>query len=121
MNYALVKFRVYLLGEKRFVIYTDHALLRTALRNPYLSQRMERWFSFFAEYNFVVQYKPVKTNILANALSRRPDYDPNTKSEDTDGACRLYEDVQAITVQATTPVQKRLSKGTSLTKYVKTC
>ncbi|POM60050.1 Gag/polymerase/env Polyprotein [Phytophthora palmivora] len=32
--------------------------------------------SFFAEYNFVVHYKPAKNNILADALSRRPDYDP---------------------------------------------
>ncbi|GMF53050.1 unnamed protein product [Phytophthora fragariaefolia] len=37
---------------------------------------MARWLSFFAEYNFVVHYKPDKNNILADALSRRPDYDP---------------------------------------------
>ncbi|KAE9301087.1 hypothetical protein PR003_g22613, partial [Phytophthora rubi] len=42
----------------------------------HLSQRMARWLSFFAEYNFVVHYKPGKNNILADALSRRPDYDP---------------------------------------------
>ncbi|KAE8878438.1 hypothetical protein PF003_g37394 [Phytophthora fragariae] len=39
---------------------------------------MARWLSFFAEYNFVVHYKPGKNNILADALSRRPDYDPRT-------------------------------------------
>ncbi|KAF1314301.1 Pol protein, partial [Globisporangium splendens] len=99
MKYSLVKFRVYLLGEERFAIYTDHASLRTAVKTPHLSQRMARWFSFFAEYNFVIHYKPGKTNILADALSRRPDYDPKTKSEDTDGACRLCEDVQAIAVR----------------------
>ncbi|GMF57372.1 unnamed protein product [Phytophthora fragariaefolia] len=37
---------------------------------------MARWLSFFAEYNFVVHYKPGKNNILADALSRRPGYDP---------------------------------------------
>ena len=30
MKYALVKSRVHLLGSKPFVIYTDHASLRTA-------------------------------------------------------------------------------------------
>src|SRR5687767_12710164 len=40
MKYALVKFRVYLLGEERFAIYTDHASLRTAVKTPHLSQRM---------------------------------------------------------------------------------
>ncbi|KAF1335807.1 reverse transcriptase, partial [Globisporangium splendens] len=111
MKYSLVKFRVYLLGEERFAIYTDHASLRTAVKTPHLSQRMARWFSFFAEYNFVVHYKPGKTNILADALSRRPDYDPKTKSEDTDGACRLCEDVQAIVVQATTTVREDIVEG----------
>ena len=76
MKYSLVKFRVYLLGSKPFVIYTDHASLRTATQSPHLSQRMARWLSFFAEYNFTVAYKPGRENILADALSRRPDYDP---------------------------------------------
>ena len=76
MRYALIKFRVYLLGEKMFSIYTDHASLRTAVKSPHLSQRMARWLSFFAEYNFVAHYKPGKNNIHGDALSRRPDYDP---------------------------------------------
>ncbi|KAE9272570.1 hypothetical protein PR003_g30164 [Phytophthora rubi] len=75
MKYALVKFRVHLLGQKPFVIYTDHASLRTATSSPHLSQRMARWLSFFAEYNFTVEYKPGKQNVLADALSRRPDYE----------------------------------------------
>ena len=75
MKYALVKFRVHLLGSKPFVVYTDHASLRTATQSPHLSQRMARWLSFFAEYNFTVAYKPGKLNVLADALSRRPDYE----------------------------------------------
>ncbi|POM74494.1 Pol protein [Phytophthora palmivora] len=73
MKYALVKFRVHLLGSRPFVIYADHASLRTATNSPHLSQRMARWLSFFAEYNFRVEYKPGKLNVLADVLSRRPD------------------------------------------------
>ncbi|POM76059.1 Pol protein [Phytophthora palmivora] len=58
MKYALVKFRVHLLGTRPFVIYTDHASLRTATNSPHLSPRM-----------------PGKLNVLADALSRRPDYE----------------------------------------------
>ncbi|KAE9266314.1 hypothetical protein PR003_g32167, partial [Phytophthora rubi] len=35
---------------------------------------MARWLSFFAEYNFQVEYKPERLNVVADALSRRPDY-----------------------------------------------
>ncbi|POM65368.1 Putative retroelement [Phytophthora palmivora] len=73
MKYALVMFRVHLLDSRPFVIYTDHASLRTATNSPHLSQRMARWLSFFAEYNFRVEYRPDKLNVLADALSRRPE------------------------------------------------
>ncbi|KAG2775217.1 hypothetical protein Pcac1_g14138 [Phytophthora cactorum] len=45
MKYALAKFRVYLLGSGPFVVYTDHASLRTAVKSPHISQRMARWLS----------------------------------------------------------------------------
>ncbi|POM66280.1 Reverse transcriptase [Phytophthora palmivora] len=38
-------------------------------------RRMARWLSFFAEYNFRYEYKPGKLNVLADPLSRRPDYE----------------------------------------------
>ncbi|KAG3123382.1 hypothetical protein PI126_g23735 [Phytophthora idaei] len=73
MKYALAKFRVYLLGSGPFVVYTDHASLRTAVKSPHISQRMARWLSFFAEYDFRVEYKPGRLNVVADALSRRAD------------------------------------------------
>ncbi|GMF47899.1 unnamed protein product [Phytophthora fragariaefolia] len=41
MRYALIKFRVYLLGEQTFAVYTDHASLRTAMKSPHLSQLID--------------------------------------------------------------------------------
>ena len=47
---------------------------RYALR---LSRRISHreWLDSFAEYNFEVNYKPGEQNVLADALSRRPDYE----------------------------------------------
>ena len=80
MKYALAKFRVYLFGDRPFVVYTDHASLLTAVNSPHLSRRMTWWLSSFAEYNFSVEYKPRRLNVVADALSRRPDFDSAAQS-----------------------------------------
>ena len=41
MKYSLVQFRVHLIVLRLFVIYTDHAPLRTATQSPHLSQFMD--------------------------------------------------------------------------------
>ncbi|GMF25305.1 unnamed protein product [Phytophthora fragariaefolia] len=111
MRYALIKFRVYLLGEQTFAVYTDHASLRTAMKSAHLSQRMARWLSFFAEYNLVVHYEPGKNNILADALSRRPDYDPrrlarlqDIPDDDDDEDCRATCVTLGINATVSSPV-----------------
>ncbi|KAH9111696.1 hypothetical protein AeMF1_013859 [Aphanomyces euteiches] len=71
VKYALVTFRIYLLGSKLFVVYTDHASLRHAIWSPHISERMAQWLAFFAEFNMTVEYKPGRENVLADALSRR--------------------------------------------------
>ena len=97
MRYALNKFRVQLVGERTLALYTYHATLRTAMKSPYLYQRMERLLSFFSDNYFAVHYKPVKNKILADALSRSPDYDPLsalrrqvTDDEEDDDRCAMY-------------------------------
>ncbi|KAG2916695.1 hypothetical protein PC118_g14807 [Phytophthora cactorum] len=102
MKYALTKFRVYLLGSGPFVVYTDHASLRTAVKTPHISQQMARWLSFFAEYDFRVEYKPGRLNVVADALSCRPDYAVKTADANRIGvegvsapSSSLIDDVKA--------------------------
>ncbi|KAG4052114.1 hypothetical protein PC123_g12670 [Phytophthora cactorum] len=51
------------------------------MKSPHISQRMARWLSFFAEYDFQVEYKPGRLNVVADALSRRPDYAVKTADD----------------------------------------
>ncbi|KAE9046611.1 hypothetical protein PR002_g1561 [Phytophthora rubi] len=92
-----------------FAVYMDHALLCTVTKSPHVAQRMARWLSLFSEYNFVVHYKPGKTNILTDALSRRPDYVQSGRhaigdEDDDECAVCIAEEVAAVEVAAATPL-----------------
>ncbi|KAG2874546.1 hypothetical protein PC115_g24122 [Phytophthora cactorum] len=102
MKYALAKFRVYLLGSGPFVVYTDHTSRQTAVKSLHISQQMVRWLSFFAEYNFRVEYKPGRLNVVADVTMRRPDYAVKTADANRIGvesvsapSSSLIDDVKA--------------------------
>ncbi|KAG3132726.1 hypothetical protein PI126_g19514 [Phytophthora idaei] len=50
---------------------------------------MARWLSFFAEYDFRVEYKHGRLNVVADALSRRPDYAVKTADANRIGVERV--------------------------------
>ena len=96
MRNTLIKFRVHLLGKRSFALYTDHALLRTAIKSTQLFQQISSCLYFFFEFSFVAHYTPGTTNILADAISRRPDYDPRSalsrqEDDDDDNRCAMCD------------------------------
>jgi transposase InsO family protein len=68
--HACRAWRSYVLGAQENVVYTDHASLKYIFTQPHLSQRVTRWVEFLAPYNLSIRYKPGKTNVAADALSR---------------------------------------------------
>ena len=69
MIHALQTWRHYLLGNN-FIVVTDHNSLKYLHTQPTLSRRQARWAEFLAEFDFQIVYRPGKSNVVADALSR---------------------------------------------------
>ncbi|CAJ2661993.1 unnamed protein product [Trifolium pratense] len=66
---AIAKFRHYLLGH-RFIIRTDQKSLRSLMDQSLQTPEQQEWLHKFLGYDFVIEYKPGKENLAADALSR---------------------------------------------------
>ena len=75
------KFKNYLLGSK-FTVYTDNNPI-VHIQKSKLGAAQIRWLSELALYDFDIIYRTGRSNLVADALSRRPE-DPNSDQETTD-------------------------------------
>ena len=70
---ALGAWRHYLHGAK-FIVRTDHKSLEHFKTQPLLSARQTRWKDIIANFDFTIEYVEGKSNVVADALSRRSDH-----------------------------------------------
>ena len=75
--HALKTWRVYL-DAGRVRLITDHASLRFLDTQKTLTPKQARWKESLASYDLDIQYRPGHTNVVADALSRRPDLQLST-------------------------------------------
>ncbi|GJT46329.1 putative reverse transcriptase domain-containing protein [Tanacetum coccineum] len=68
--FALRLWRHYLYGTK-CVVYTDHKSLQYILDQKELNMRQRRWIKLLSDYDCEIRYHPSKTNVVADALSRK--------------------------------------------------
>ncbi|KAK7907616.1 hypothetical protein WMY93_016228 [Mugilogobius chulae] len=69
MKWAIDSLRYYLLG-RHFTLETDHRALQWLHRMRDANTRIAGWYLALQPYNFTVQYRPGKTNVVADCLSR---------------------------------------------------
>ncbi|WVZ80502.1 hypothetical protein U9M48_027972 [Paspalum notatum var. saurae] len=62
--------RHYLFGN-RCEIYTDHKSLKYIFTQNELNTRQRRWLELIKDYDMEIHYHPGKTNVVADALSRK--------------------------------------------------
>ena len=67
--WSLKIFRNYLYGAK-FKIMTDHQPLTFSLSPKNTNAKLKRWKSYLEEHDYEIIYKPGRTNVVADALSR---------------------------------------------------
>ncbi|XP_071933094.1 uncharacterized protein [Coffea arabica] len=59
------------LRPREFILHTDHESLKHIKSQTKVSKRHARWVAFIDSFVFVIKYKVGKTNVVADALSRR--------------------------------------------------
>ena len=73
------KFKDYLLGSK-FTVFTDNNPL-CYIKSSKLGAAQIRWLSELALYDFDIVYRTGKSNLVADALSRRPEVEEEMERE----------------------------------------
>ncbi|GJR81376.1 putative nucleotidyltransferase, ribonuclease H [Tanacetum coccineum] len=72
--------RHYLLGS-RFVIKTDNIATSYFQTQKKLSPKQARWQDFLAEFDYQLEYKPRKDNVVVDALSRKAEFAAITEAQ----------------------------------------
>src|SRR6266540_5213191 len=68
--WVIQRFKQYLGGWIPFMVYTDHAALKTLIKHDHPSQRRARWMEVLFSYHFDIQHKSGKKMGHADYLSR---------------------------------------------------
>jgi hypothetical protein len=104
---ALKEWRHYLHGSLfKFIVRTDHRSLVHFNTQPNMTERQARWNELVQEFgpDLVIEYQEGKSNVVADALSRRADHQLPSTDETLSEDGRVGNDDELNALQATSVV-----------------
>jgi hypothetical protein len=116
--HALKIWRHYIIGE-RCEVYSDHKSLKYIFTQPDLNRRQRRWFELIKDYDLGIKYHLGKTNIVADALSRRSYLNMLATRELLSEFCKEFEklnlgwvsNTEVITIEVDLTLEQDIQKG----------
>lgn len=89
---AVEHWRCYLEGSPHPVLLlSDHRSLQHLNTQPHLSDRQARWVEKLSDFEFAIRYVPGSVNVVADALSRRTDYEDEPSPAQDSGTAHATE------------------------------
>ena len=84
--HALVKWKHYLGGRDKFTIIIDSWATKFIQTKPTLTRLEQKWMETLQEFDCEIKHRPGAENVVADALSRRPDHrdSPDTAALESD-------------------------------------
>lgn len=80
MVLAVEKWKSYLMGKK-FIVKTDHAILRYLWEQLISTTQQEKWLIKLMAFDCVIEYKKGQENLASEALSRQFEYEGSSSSK----------------------------------------
>lgn len=114
---SLKQWRPFLLSSPfPITVFTDHQNLQYWTASRTLNRRQARWSLELADYDFVIQYRPGCRQIVADSLSRRPDYALTPEDE---FKTTVLQPSQFIAVLAPAPPADETTPAKSLLEHIR--
>ena len=106
---AFKEWRAYLEGSQfQITILSDHKNLEYFMTTKQLNRRQARWSEILSNYDFIIKYINGKSNGKSDALSRRPDHQPEEGDEDNQNQTLLNPNKFIIAAVETFNIESNL-------------